>query len=250
MFSLLSFQIKPLHLEKPKIYDCFLFYNELDLLELRFHELYDHVDYFVIVEAVETFRGNPKKLYFEENRNFFEPFLDKIIHVVIEDRFITENPWEREAFQRNQIMRGLKNCNTNDIILISDVDEIIRASVLTEVRNRLYTEPERAIGFIQPMYRYFINCLDAECWFGTIATYYLHLQKYCPEHFRQQRWFYPPIQNAGWHFTWMGGPERIVQKVISFSHSESDIPETRDPKNWEAGIHSYGQLVEIDETFP
>ena len=66
----------------PQVYDCFPFFNELELLEVRLGELYDHVDKFVIVECTETYRGKPKPLYYAENKNRFEKFSDKIIHIV------------------------------------------------------------------------------------------------------------------------------------------------------------------------
>ena len=95
-----------------KIYDCFLFYNELEILNIRLHEMYDHVDKFVLVESEETFRGGPKPLYYQENKHLFEKFADKIIHVIIEGHYEPQNPreywkvWEREHFQRDQIIAG------------------------------------------------------------------------------------------------------------------------------------------------
>ena len=108
----------------PTIYDCFTFFNELEILKIRLNEMYDAVDYFVLVESEETFRGAPKPLFFYENKNAFTRYKDKIIHIIVKGKFETGSPWAREAFQRNQIMRGLENCKKNDIILISDVDEI------------------------------------------------------------------------------------------------------------------------------
>src|SRR3989344_1716902 len=83
-----------------KIYDCFTFFNELDLLDLKLHELADHVDKFVIVESTVTFQGNPKPLYFQENKQRFAPFLDKIIHVVVSDTPTEGSAWDREHYQR------------------------------------------------------------------------------------------------------------------------------------------------------
>ena len=67
------------------IYDCFIFFNELDLLEIRLSELYNYVDYFVIVEANKTFKGKSKPFYFEENKQKYKKYLDKIIHVKVYD---------------------------------------------------------------------------------------------------------------------------------------------------------------------
>src|SRR3989344_1858831 len=117
------FFTKPLE-SKPMVYDCFLFLNEFDVLDIRLHEMATVVDKFVIVECTETFRGNPKPLNFPDQASRFAEFTDKIIYVVIDEHFPTDNPWQREFFQRNQIMRGLKDCKDEDIIFVSDVDEI------------------------------------------------------------------------------------------------------------------------------
>ncbi len=108
-----------------KIVDCFLFFNELELLTVRLEELYDHVDYFVLVEAAETFRGNPKPYIFEENKARFQKYLSKIIHVKVEDRKPHYGVWEREGFHRNCIRRGLAFCKKNDIILMSDFGQFM-----------------------------------------------------------------------------------------------------------------------------
>src|SRR5277367_3065030 len=92
---------------KPKIYDCFLFFNELELLEIRLNEMYEYVDYFVLVESTESFVGKPKPLYYAQNKERFNQFNDKIIHVIVSDSF-RGGYWEREYFQRNRIMDGLK----------------------------------------------------------------------------------------------------------------------------------------------
>lgn len=106
-----------------KIYDCFQFFNELDLLEIRLNVLNDHVDYFVLTESTVTFSGLNKPLYYQENKDRFEKFNDKIIHVVVEDT-PDGNPFERDVFQKNAIIRGLQDCEDDNIILTSDLDEI------------------------------------------------------------------------------------------------------------------------------
>jgi len=122
-----------------KVYDCFTFYNELDLLEIRLNELNLVVDYFVIVEATKTQTGIPKKLYFNENKERYKPFNRKIIHVIVNDMpdIAKNGPWILENHQRNQIIRGLINCNDNDIIFISDLDEIPNKKDFFEIIDRL-----------------------------------------------------------------------------------------------------------------
>jgi beta-1,4-mannosyl-glycoprotein beta-1,4-N-acetylglucosaminyltransferase len=108
------------------IYDCFTFFNEYTQLEIRLSELYSVVDKFVIVEATTTFSGEKKPLYFQQNKEKFNAYSNKIIHVVVNDmpKPLNGDRWPVEEFQRNCIIRGLSNCTDKDIILISDVDEI------------------------------------------------------------------------------------------------------------------------------
>ena len=115
------------------IYDCFTFFNELDILELRLNILYKYVDKFVIVEGNKTHTGKDKDFIFEQNKNRFEKFLDKIIYIKVEDFPSLENSqtsedgnkWLYENYQRDAIMRGLTECKDDDIIITSDCDEII-----------------------------------------------------------------------------------------------------------------------------
>jgi beta-1,4-mannosyl-glycoprotein beta-1,4-N-acetylglucosaminyltransferase len=95
-----------------KIYDCFTFYNELDLLELRLQELYDHVDHFVLVEANRTFQNNSKPFYFGENQHRFARYMDKIIHIQVNDMPESTDAWGREAHQRICDLRRLRRSNS------------------------------------------------------------------------------------------------------------------------------------------
>ena len=116
------------------IIDCFTFYNELNMLKFRFKELYEYVDYFILVEATTTFVGNNKELYFKNNKNMFSNYLDKVIHIIVDDMPKDENPWVDEKFQRNCIQRGIKKLKLkdDDILIISDCDEIINTKVLLD----------------------------------------------------------------------------------------------------------------------
>ena len=90
------------------IFDCFTFNDELELLEIRLNVLKDVVDRFVLVEATKTFTNKSKPLIYEENKDRFKEFADKIIHIVVDDFPDDDNPWARENWQRNKIMEGLK----------------------------------------------------------------------------------------------------------------------------------------------
>ena len=121
-----------------KVIDCFIFYNELDMLEFRLNELNDVVDYFVLVECIKTHTNNDKELYFENNKNRFSKFLDKIIHIIVKDNIPqTNSAWDREKYQRFCIDEGIKklNLNNEDIIIIADLDEIPDTKTVLNLKN-------------------------------------------------------------------------------------------------------------------
>jgi hypothetical protein len=237
--------------KNPKIYDCFLFFNELDILEIKLHELYDHVDHFVLVESVETFRGKPKPLYFAENKERFLPFLDKIIHVALTEQLETDEYWNREYDQRNQILRGLAQANDGDIIIIEDLDEIVAAATIPQLIESMDQRPY--VTCAQSMYTYFLNRQghpgwDQSYWLGSIAMRYSDLKRITPQGARDLRSWETAIE-TGWHFTYMGGIPQVRQKLESFSHAELDNEEYKNPNRIRMDIDSL-KLVEIDETFP
>src|SRR5215207_4343303 len=101
----------------PRVFDCFPFFNELDVLEIRLAELDALVDCFVIVEATRTFTAKPKPLYYADNRERYDRFSHKIIHVVVDDLPLdAPTHWIREAHQREAIMRGLTDARPEDRI--------------------------------------------------------------------------------------------------------------------------------------
>lgn len=122
-----------------KIYDCFMFFNELDMLEIRLNILNDKVDYFVIAEATTTHSGEKKELFFEKNKSRFSKFLDKIIYIIVDDmpKIINGDRWPSDTFQRNSVMRGLRKCEDNDIIMISDLDEIPNLENFDSIKKQL-----------------------------------------------------------------------------------------------------------------
>lgn len=219
--------------EAPKIIDCFIFYNELDMLEFRFEELNDFVDRFVIVESTKTFVGKEKPLFFQENLNRFEKYLDKITHV-IENNMDNKNPWINEATQRNAINKGIEslNLNKNDIILITDVDEIPDTKTLVEFKkngiNRLFT-------LRQEMYYYNLTCKFNGVWHFPKAIDYLTYKIYgSPQTIRMTSG--QIIYNGGWHFSYFGDAEFIKNKINNFSHQEYNSDEFTNQEHIETVI--------------
>lgn len=214
------------------IYDCFIFNNELDLLSLRLNELNQVVDKFVLVESTYTFTGKAKPLFYKNNIEKYKKFRDKIIHIVISNSNEEVNPdelkffkpkpfqkenmriWSREISQRNAIRLGLKHCNKEDIILISDVDEIPRAKALKTIKC-----DSGITGFEQDNFYYFSNCKGLDKWYGTKAVNYLRFKETNAEEIRDNTSF-KIIKNGGWHFSYMGGYGNVIKKLESYSHQE------------------------------
>ncbi len=121
----------------PKIYDCFIFFNELDILDIRLNVLDHEVDYFVLVESTRTFTGQPKELVYKKNKDRFARFNDRIIHVVVDDMpEKTDNTFSREEHQRSAIGEGLTGAQPSDLVIVSDVDEIPKPSILRAALNK------------------------------------------------------------------------------------------------------------------
>jgi len=239
------------------IYDCFTFFNEEDLLEIRLNHLYDHVDFFVLSEATVTHSGKPKPLFFEENQSRYERFLDKIIHIVVKDMPVDvakerNNRWILENFQRNTLKDGLRYIQDNDMVMISDLDEIPRIEVLGQ----------HGI-FIQTPYMYYLNVRAGGDWPGTMSMPYKEFRdnwKSLGQSLRDQRNVYSlRIPNAGWHFGWLGGYEMVKAKVEAFAHSEFDNETYHSELEEDVRLvrpffcgsgKSSMPVVEIDETYP
>src|SRR5690242_12465786 len=114
------------------IVDTFMMNNELDMLECRLHELENRVDHHVLVEAAYTHRGVPKPLTFQENKDKFSAWENRITHIIVPE-FPEPDPahtpreaaWAREHFQRDSAKSFLDDfCAPGDIVLISDLDEL------------------------------------------------------------------------------------------------------------------------------
>jgi beta-1,4-mannosyl-glycoprotein beta-1,4-N-acetylglucosaminyltransferase len=204
--------------KRGRVFDTFPFFNELEMLELRFEILDPVVDRFVLVESTVTYSGLPKPLYYAENRQRFAHWEHKIVHVVVDDTPDTgEWRWGREFHQRNQIVRGLVDCRCDDIVMLSDVDEIPDpAAVAARLRG----------GYHQEYMLYYLNCLHMnENMIGTTTLYHFQFAVHEPQAIRHRRWAYPRIERGGWHFAYAMSPDRIRTKLHAFSHNEFDTPE-------------------------
>ena len=269
-----------------KIFDCFIFYNEIELLRIRFDELYDLVDHFVVCEANVTFQGKAKPLVFEQYKAEFKRFADKIIHIVVDDmpgstqmpnaveipkgaasgqRGITAERafWAREHHQRNALRRGLKTAEPRDVVCISDCDEIISGDAVRQLR-----EHDGYFLLDMPMYQFFLNmCAQASGWRKAFAYSYeldaeigdfnvirtQEIKSY--ERFAGRNHY---VRQSGWHFTFLGGAAQVKDKLEAYSHAGGWQGEMRNDGALaeqmlalrEVGGTKVLRLQEIDESFP
>ena len=251
------------------IYDCIQFFNEENILDLRLNILDKFIDFFVIVESTTDHQGNKKKLNFKlEN---FNKFKKKIIYIAVEDTeeiikksHIGQNSLV-ERHQRNSIMKGLKKSNDNDLIIISDVDEIPDLSKLNIFNKKNYAV------FSQKKFDYKLNLLNETegDWHGSKVCLKKNLRS--PQWLRDLKFKKYPfwridktkniqiIENGGWHFSYLQSPEKIIKKIMSFSHGERNKPEFANLKNIEEKIKNQQNIfdlgfsykkVDLDNTFP
>lgn len=231
-----------------KIYDLFMVNSELDWLEIRLNELYHHVDYFVILEAAETFTGLPKPLLVRENWAMLEKFADKIIYHVLEvppkEEMVTWNQWAHERFQRNamftQIMPRLENeqaPNEGDAIIVSDLDEIPRPATLTLLR---YCDFPKRLTIRSRFYYYGFQWLHRGTeWAHPQATTYAGPNDtILPQDLRGGHGVSrfssaekADLWNAAWHCSsCFSTIEEMLLKMKSFSHVEYNAERFRDQK--------------------
>ena len=210
------------------IYDCFLFNNEFDTLDIRLNVLSPIVDKFVLVECQKTFRGKQKPLCFSDNKYLFRKYEDKIIHVIadspphmdfeekkkqgsignIDWRQI--KVWEIEFFQRDAIAKGLVECEPNDVILISDVDEIPRVEII----DGLDFSVAPFFTLKEKMCCYYLDTYFEEPWHGTTILKYKNLIRKGASTWRRLYARGYKIENGGWHFgRLVGKKEDAIDKL-------------------------------------
>jgi beta-1,4-mannosyl-glycoprotein beta-1,4-N-acetylglucosaminyltransferase len=206
-----------------KIIDCFIFYNELDLLIYRLNILNNVVDYFVLVESKYTFMGNQKELYYQNNKHLFKDFQHKIIHIVLNNipyEFPDTNKnqqWINEIYQRNCIKHGISKLklNLHDLIIIADVDEIPDPNTLIELKNK----PVTINGLEMDFYYYNLNSKIASTWNKCKILSYSKYKEYdnCEEIRMSNNII---IKKGGWHLSYFGDSKFISNKITNFSHQE------------------------------
>ncbi len=229
-----------------KIYDCFQFFDENMMLDLRLNMLNDYVHKFVIVENAFMHSGKKKEPVFDIKN--FSKFKEKIVYILIDklphglhDTNKIQNLVEKgnrtidntlmiEHAQRNSIQKGLVNSEDNDLIIVSDVDEIPNLEI-----NNLKKNKKKIIHFKQKMFYYKFNLKYSSLpWFGSKAC--LKKNLILPQWLRDTKSRKYPlwrldilfskmkynsiyhVENGGWHFVNIKTPEEIEKKLNNFGH--------------------------------
>ena len=229
-----------------KIFDCFMYFDEDVVLDVRLNFLNSYVDKFVIVESIFNHKGEKRKPQFDISK--YSKFKDKIIYILKDDvpegiekieksddhkevyRKSILNAGKRENLQRNNILDGLKDINQNDWVIISDLDEIPNLE-----KVNLKNINDRIVLFQQDMMYYKFNLkLDNFRWIGSKACKFKFLKS--PQWLRdiknrKFKWWridalfskrkyqnLKIINNGGWHFSYLKTPEAIEKKLKSYLH--------------------------------
>ena len=220
-----------------KLIDCFMYFDEDLVLDIRLNTLNEKVDKFIIAEATKNHAGEPKKLNF--NINKFIKFKDKINYLIIDDLPLDvksfKKGWHenhaRDQFQRNALERGYKEFSDQDIIMISDIDEIPDPEKLKEFKIE-----KKYACFLQKNFQSKLNLLNISDgdWAGTriCQKKYLRSPQWLRNFKLKRKSFWrifgnkmQIINNGGWHFSFLKDPQSIKHKIMSYSHQEYNTDE-------------------------
>jgi len=266
-----------------RVFDSFIFFNELDLLEMRLNILNDVVDYFVLTESPWTVSGNPKPLYYEENKSRFAKWNHKIIHNITEEipndfshmlerskfhiAYKDIDPYgtpfinlpirfQRAVYNRNASCFGIEKAGPEDgdLILTSDADEIINPLVLEDTS---WFNPDNHYVTLCNAYYFKLNFLYQDDWMGTRLCTWKYLKGTTIDEHRGNHVNAYRIENGGWHFSFLGDAENYKLKLASYEHTENNTPHNiaSAEERIEKGIDPFGRnigikTVPIDESYP
>ena len=266
-----------------KVFDSFIFFNELDLLEMRLNILNDVVDYFVLTESPFTVSGNEKPLYYQENKDRFGKFNDKIVHHVTEEipndfthllektkfhvAYKNNDPYgtpmidlpvrfQRALFNRNNSAFGIEKAGVTDedLVITSDADEIINPLLLQDLE--WFNPSNHYVAECRAFY-YKLNILYQEDWMGSRLCTWKHLRNTTIDQHRQNHQNAHKIQDAGWHFSFFGNAEDFKLKLASYEHTENNTDQVTSTasEKIEQGLDPLGRTnklvtVPLDDSYP
>ena len=266
-----------------KVFDSFIFFNELELLEMRLNILDDVVDYFVLTESPFTVSGNEKPLYYQENKDMFGKFNDKIVHHITEEipndfnhmlekskfhvAYKDPDPYgtpminlpvrfQRALFNRNNSAFGIEKAGVtdDDLVITSDADEIVNPLLLQDLE--WFNPSNHYVAECRAFY-YKLNFLYQEDWMGSRLCTWKHLKNTTIDQHRQDHENAHKIQDAGWHFSFLGNAENFKLKLASYEHTENntDTVTRNAEEKIESGLDPLGRgqtykAVPIDDSYP
>ena len=247
-----------------KIFDSFLFFQEFELLEIRLKYLYDHVDYFIILEGSQSFSGQKKKFLFDKESERFKKFSNKIIYYKLDQFFKsyltlenyllssenhvdlkilsfiqshdhypkTKLNWVLDAYHREALHHTYQlHAKNHDLIMLSDLDEIPTVDFIEIVKKKLIGQVKPAFYVAEQIeFKYFLNLKADYPWYGTIAGLYRDISQTSLNTLRldskskRQYVAKSAILNGGYHFTSCGGEELLLSKIDNWSHQEFNFP--------------------------
>lgn len=224
-----------LNFSDAKIYDCFTFFNEIDLLKFRLEYLYEHVEKFIISEANITFSGNKKDYNFWSRRGEFSRWIDKIEYIKFKPSIeqlnfskpeyynANHDAWKIERGQRDALYGPLMDLDkNNNLIILTDVDEIWNPSLIRGLKSQEFGAARLQMSF----YYFYMNCKGFgsgnKLWQSPFCVTPSLMNSAKDAGFTKIRneGQMPIIENAGWHFSYLGGEDAIINKIESFSHQE------------------------------
>jgi len=216
------------------IIDSFLFFNEAELVELRIKYLEKAVDYFVVVEANITHQGKKKEWNFPKvlkeklnqfsNRIKYHQLNIDLEKIKNEESWIIDdikgdNAHKVDNFQRNYIKDACQSFSNDDILIISDVDEIPSKEKIEFIKTCDFKKVAPVV-FEQHLFHIDCNYLRLESWRGSIATTMKICNAYSPHQLRRARNRISHFSESGWSFSSFGGPKKIKEKFEAFAHKE------------------------------
>lgn len=255
-----------------RIFDCFTFYNEFDILELRLEELWDTVDFFVISEANTTHQNNDKPFYLKDNWDRFKKYHSKIRHVMVDDMPRHSDTWVNERFQRTCIQRGLYDLQPDDIVCVSDCDEIPRPAALEAIKNDTNNYPRYilaiALHYFRLNYMMITPVFKQNNIIVTRGKFFTNPQQErqitfstggLPLNYASDE--ICVIEHAGWHFTYFGQTDFAKNKIRNFAHAETNVPWIMDYLDvegivkekygigWDKGPERF-EYIAVDDYYP
>jgi beta-1,4-mannosyl-glycoprotein beta-1,4-N-acetylglucosaminyltransferase len=210
------------------IYDCFMFNKELDMLEFRLKELYDYVDYFILIESTKTHTNDDKELHYNNNKSRYAEYSKKVIHIIMDDDIVKNlnklcpnnvtEQWIIENGTRiflTQFILINDSIKEDDIIMMSDLDEIPDVDILQNL-----CEIKLPVVLNMGLFYYNFHLKLEDNWNGTTICNKNLLHRLNLQQLRLDghNWF-PVIRNAGYHLTYFFRPDELLYKLNTYGHS-------------------------------